>query len=234
MKNSTVHKTNHDVADFKDRTRHTNKAETKVSNSLEEGLRKLPEAQEGVQLHDKFEAIRERNANAYRIKDYASMTYAFLEKVYNYPESVEVGRAAGKELDRRDAIQQSRTEKYAKAEQKKELIRVRNHEALISSPKKFHAMTYGLLTNIAKNDPEFMKRLDQNGYKFDSYDFVEAGFEVQRRLQDKEKKIADMGAQLSALEVDPIANKEAIEKVLYLLEKLTGGKTNEQEADGNW
>lgn len=233
MKNSTVHSVNHAVADFKDRTR--NKAETKVHNSMEDALRAVPAAQEGVQLHDKYESIRKRNADAYEARNVKEMTYGFLEKLYKYETNQELFQAAKDELNRRDDIAYSKAAKYEEAEQKKRLIEARNHDALSTAPKKFYAMTYGLLVHIAKRDVEFMKRLVQNGYKFDTYDFVEAGFEVQRRLQDKEKKIAELGAQLEQLEVDPVANREQIEKVLYLLEKLNGDKvSNVTEAPETW
>lgn len=229
MKNSTVHKTNHDVADFKDRTRKTKKSETKVSNSMAEALRDVPGAQEGVQLHDKYESIRKRNADAYEARDVSLMTYGFLEKLYKWEKDEAFFEQVRAELNRRDDIQNAREAKFELAEQKKKQIEDRNHDALISSPKKFHAMTYGLLSNIAKKDVEFLKRLEQNGYKFDSYDFVEAGFEVQRRLENKDKKIADLGQQLEVLEVDPVANKTQIEKVLYLLGKLTKDHTQNPE-----
>lgn len=226
MKKSTVHHIDHDLSDFKDRTRKKTKVE--APHSLEEGLRQVPEAQEGVQLHDKIAAIRKRNADAYDAKNFKAMTYKFLVRVYDYDRDQEMFEGAQAELNRRDDEAQAQEAEYEKADQKKKQIEVRNHDALISFPKKFYAMTYGLLTMIAKRDPEFMKRLEQNGYKFDAYDFVEAGFEVNRRLQDKEKKIGELGAQLEQLEADPVANKVAIEKCLYVLERLTSDGQGQQ------
>ncbi len=226
MKNSTVHHINHEIADYKGRTRKTNKAETKVHNSMEDALRSVPAAQEGVQLHDKYESIRMRNAKAYEDRNVKEMTYGFLMKLYKYEQDQVLFEMVRDELNRRDDIAEAKAAKVEEADQKKRQIETRNHDALTSTPKKFYAMTYGLLTAIARKDAEFLKRLNQNGYKFDSYDFVEAGFEVQRRLQDKEKKIAELGAQLEQLGVDPVANKVAIEKVLYLLDKLTSDKVS--------
>lgn len=227
MKKSTANKINHDVADFKDRTRKTNKAETKVSNSLEDGLRSIPEVKAGVELHDKYEAIRQRNLEAYQSGDVTKMTHGFLVKMYRYEKDDRLFNLAKDELNRRDDIAREKEARFARDNEKKDLIQARNHDALSSAPKKFYAMTYGLLANIAKKDVEFLKRLEQNGYKFDAYDFVEAGFEVQRRLQDKEKKIAELGAYLEKLEAETPINKVEVEKTLYILEKLTQERTTQ-------
>jgi hypothetical protein len=233
MKKSTVHNINHAVADFKDRTR--NQAETKVNTSMQGALRESGAFQEGVDLHDKYEAIRKRNAEAYDAKNFKGMTVGFLKKVYRFDPSEDVAMKADAELARREAIQNERQAKYAEADKKREQIQVRNHEALTASPKKFYAMTYGLLTNIAKKDDAFLKTLTERGYSFDSYDFVEAGFEVQRRLQDTEKKVSALSEQLATLEVDTVGNRVQIEKVLYLLEKLTGEKLEKAPVNTeNW